>query len=142
MNKKIVKKAFTISASIFVFLVLVLAVHIYIVTRPKTLPSNAVAMARIDFKQDINQADADKITAWLYQQQGVNHVMVNAKTEIAVFSFFPAKADASKITDNLKATFNYKADRYIPTEAEIQSGCPIASNSAGYVVYNFVKRIF
>jgi len=66
---------------LFLFLVLVLAVHIYWVTRPKAPDANTKIMARIDIKQPITQADADKITTWLYQQKGIDHVLVNDSRE-------------------------------------------------------------
>ena len=41
----------------FLFLVNVLAAHIYIVTRPKAPDANTVVIARIDFKPAINRDD-------------------------------------------------------------------------------------
>ena len=142
MKTHFVKKVLLGAMGIFVLLVLVLAVHIYVVTRPKALDPNARIMARIDIREKINQTDADKITTWLYQQKGMDHVMVNAKTDIVVFTFFPAQTTGNQIVKDFKATFNYKAERYIPTEAEMQSGCPVASTSDTYKIYHFIKQIF
>jgi hypothetical protein len=100
-------------------------------------------MARIDIKQPIDQQAADKITAWLYQQRGIDRVMVNPKTEIVVFTFFPVKANANEILKDFTSTLHYnKATRYIPTEEELKNGCPVASASFSYKIYNSLKNLF
>jgi hypothetical protein len=128
--------------SVFLFLVVVLAVHIYIVTRPKAPDANTRIMARIDVRQPLTTADAGKITAWLYQQKGIDHVLVNPATSIVVFTFFPIKTSAGEIVSHFKSDLPYKADRYMPSESEMSSGCPVASTSLTYKVYSFLKRTF
>ena len=136
------KKIFRITMGVFVFLSIVLAIHIYIVTRPKAVDPQALIMARIDIKDSIDTDDANKITSWLYQQKGINHVLVNPKTRIVVFTFFPVKTSGDKIVKNFQMSFNYQATRYVPTEAEIQSGCPVISNPVGSKLYTYIKHIF
>ena len=110
--------------------------------KPRPADSKTIALARIDFKQDIKQSDADKITSWLYSQQGVQHVLCNQASKIAVFSFYPAKVSADKITANLSSALHYKAVRYVPSEKEMMQGCPVASSSFSYKVYDAMKKIF
>src|SRR5882762_3035027 len=83
--------------SVFGFLVIVLCVHIYVVTRPGPIDAYTRAMARIDIRQPMTQADADKITAWLYREKGVDRVLVNPRTNIAIFTFFPIKTTANQV---------------------------------------------
>ena len=129
--------------AVFALLVVVLAVHIYIMTRPKAPGPNTRAMARIDIKQPITPEDADKINSWLYRQKGVDHVLVNPKTDIVVFTFFPIKTNADLIVGNFKSNFSYKADRFVPTEAQMSAGCPAMSiSSITYKVYDFFKHHF
>jgi hypothetical protein len=142
MKKKLLKKILIGAGSTLLLLTLTLIVHIYLVTRPQAPTAKTRAMARIDFKQDINDQDARKITDWLYQQPGVDHVMVNPKTEIGIFTFYPLKADASQIVNKLTASLNYRAQRYIPTEEEMQSGCPVSSTSTTYKLYHYIRQIF
>jgi hypothetical protein len=143
MKKGLLKKILLSTSGVFFLLVAVLAIHIYIVTRPKAPTANTRIMARIDIKQPISQGDADKITTWLYQQKGIDHVLCNPKTEIVVFTFFPIKTTGDQIVKDFKSSFSYnKAQRYIPTEEELKGGCPVASTSFAYKTYNFFKRIF
>jgi hypothetical protein len=143
MKKGLLRKILLSSLGVFFLLVAVLATHIYIVTRPKTPGTNTRVMARIDIRQPLSQQESDKITAWLYQQKGIDHVMVNPKTEIAVFTFFPVKTNADEIVKDFRSSLHYtKATRYIPTEAELKSGCPAASTSITFKLYNSFKNLF
>jgi len=142
MTGKKIRKTIIISSSVLVFLFAVLCVHIYVMMKPGQPDAKTIAMARIDIKQNINQADADKITSWLYSQQGVQHVLCNQKTKIAVFSFYPAKVSADKIAGSLSSALHYNAVRYMPSEKDMMKGCPAAGSSFAYKVYNVMNKIF
>lgn len=120
----------------------VLAVHIYQVTRPKITDAERVVMARVDFKQDIDSAEAHVITDWLYKQKGVEHVLCNPETNIAVFTFYPVQANANDIIEDLKLAGNYDAQRYMPDATAMQKGCPVSPNSGSKGIYGFFKNIF
>jgi hypothetical protein len=141
MQKRKWKRIALAVSRVFVVGVIVLAVHIYVVTRPRVDASTRI-MARIDIKQDIDQADADKITAWLYRQKGVDHVLVNPQSDIAIFSFAPVQNNANRIVAGFKREMPYKAERNIPTAEEMKGGCPVAKTSVSYKVYAFIKNIF
>jgi hypothetical protein len=143
MKKRTIKKIVIISLSSLLFLFAVLCIHIYVMMKPRPASEKTIAMARIDFKQDINQADADKITSWLYSQKGVQHVLCNQQTKIAIISFYPVKVNADKLTENLASSLNLKAVRFMPSQADMMKGCPaIASSSFSYKVYTFMNRVF
>jgi len=141
MKKRKWKKIVLTSLAVFFGLVVILAVHIYWVTRPHIDASTRV-MARIDLHQPIGQADADKISAWLYQQKGVEHVVVNPASRIALFTFAPARNDGNHIVQDFKTTTPYnKAVRFLPVIDPNASGCPVATTSFTYKVYAFMKRV-
>jgi len=141
MQKRTWKRIALTVLGVFVLGVIVLAVHIYVVTRPRVDASTRV-MVRIDIKQDIDQTDADKITAWLYRQKGVDHVLVNPQSDIAIFSFAPVRNTANRIVADLKREMPYTVQRNIPTPEEMKGGCPVAKTSLSYKVYAFIKNIF
>jgi hypothetical protein len=141
MTKKTFKKILAWTGSIMLLLVVVLSVHIYIVTRPKPTDLHTRAMARIDFKQQLSSGDSIQITTWLYQQKGIDHVLCNPKNEIVVFTFFPAITTANKIVNDFKLSHNYNAERFVPTEADMASGCPMSSSTT-YKFYSFIKHVF
>jgi len=143
MNKKTFKKVAVVTLSTMLLLGAVLVTHIYLVTRPKAPDAHTIAMARIDLKQAISQQEADQITAWLYSQQGIDHVLCNPQSAIVVFTFYPIKASGNDIVNNFRSNFNFKnAIRYMPTEDELKSGCPVAATSVTYKVYNYISHIF
>ena len=123
------------------FLVAVLCVHIYIVTRPRPIDPTARVMVRIDVKQPIDQDDVTKIETFLYQEKGVDHVYCNPASRIVVFSFFPAKNSANQIVADFKTGTPYKGDRFMPSEEQLASGCPIAGTTT-YKFYSFIKHVF
>ena len=142
MKKRTLKRIALTVLSVFLFLVLVLAVHIYIVTRPKAPDAHTRVMARIDIHQPLTQQDADRITTWLYQQKGIDHVLVNPQTDIAVFTFFPVKTNATDIVSHFKSELPYKADRYLPTAEEMKGGCPVMAGSFTYKISALFRHIF
>lgn len=141
-SKNIFYKILKISAAVFFFLVIILCVHIYTVTRTHGADASTIAMARIDIKQDINQEQADKVANWLGKQKGVDHVLVNPTSKTAVFSFYPIKANATEIANNLSIALNLKAERYMPTEEEMKTGCPVVAQAYTNKISKFFKSIF
>lgn len=126
MKKKLLKKVLIVSGSIFLLLVTVLAVHIYLVSRPKPVDANLFAMARIDFKQDISQADAITITNWFNKQNGIQQFKCSPETKNAVFTFYPSKVDATKAVETFVKELHYNAVRFMPSKADLMKGCPMA----------------
>lgn len=124
MKRELLKRI-CITATTAVILTAVLAVHLYsVISHKKKADSSTIAMARIDFKQPITATDAGKISAWLHQQKGVAQVLCNDSAAIAVFSYHPAATNADSIIASLKASLHYSAERFIPDQASLKSGCP------------------
>jgi len=141
MRKSLIKKILLYTGLFLVFATIVLSVHIYVVTRPKAPTEHTRIMARLDIKQNITQDDAAKITAWLYLQKGIDHVLVNPQSRIVVFTYYPVKTNADVITANFTSNLNYKAIRVIATKDDLASGCPVSNTSVTYKLYNFFKKI-
>ena len=130
MQKRTWKRIAFSVLGVLVLGTVVLAVHIYIymMTRPRVDAGTRV-MVRIDLRQDIGPADAGAITDWLYLQKGVDHVLVNPQSDIAIFTFAPVSNSAGRIVSDFIARTAYKqARRYRPSVKEMQGGCPVAHN--------------
>ncbi len=140
MKTKNIKKIALYSVSVFLFLVVVLAFHIWWVYRPKA-DAHTRVMARIDIRQPVSQADANNITAWLYHQKGIDHVLVNPQNRIVVFTFSPLVISGNEIVKNFKTSFNLRADRFVPTQNQLARSCPVAASSFTYKVYKFIDNI-
>lgn len=127
MQKRTWKRIALGVLSVFLLGVVVLAVHLWWVMNPHPDASSRV-MERIDLRQSIGRPQADAITAWLYKQKGVDHVLVNAKAAIAIFTFSPLQNDGNRIAADFRRELSYpSAQRILPTKKEMAGGCP-----AGY----------
>ena len=140
MKKRTIKKIAIWTLSVSLLLVMVLAFHIWWVYHPRVSPFTKV-MARIDIREPINQADAGRISSWLYHQKGVDHVLVNPDSRIAVFTFFPSKVSGEQIVSRFKEQLPYPADRFMPTQTQLAHSCPVAGSSFYYKVYKFIDNI-
>jgi hypothetical protein len=98
-------------------------------------------MARIDINQSINNDDVKQIKAWLYRQKGVDHVLVNPDTRIVVFTFYPAKVSGNAIAKRFNTDLPYKCQRFMPSETDLRSGCPVAGSSFYFKVYKLIDHI-
>src|ERR1700754_2319462 len=119
MQKRVWKRIALTVVCVFVLGLAVLAVHVYTVTRPRVDASTRI-LVRVDVKQDIDQAEADRITAWLYQQKGVDHVLVNPQSDIAVFTLAPLKNSAAEVVSQFRKNMAYKAQRFLPSQEEMK----------------------
>jgi hypothetical protein len=122
--------------------VIALAVHVYVVTHGR-VDAHSRGMARIDLHQKIGREDADRIKVWLSRQNGVDHVLVNPGTAIAVFTYWPTKANPGLIIRTFRDSLSYsRAERYLPTAAEVQKGCPMKVTPVTNKIYEFLKHFF
>lgn len=118
-----------------------LAIHIYVVTRHSASGSSR-GMARIDLHQRISQEDADRITAWLSRQKGVDHVLVSTRSAIAVFTYLPQAADAGRIVSVFLDSMPYPgARRYLPSATALRRSCPMTATPVTNRIYEFLKRV-
>ncbi len=138
--KKKIKKILLYGAATFLFLVFVLAVHIYFVYRPAP-DANTRVMARIDIKQQLTPGDANNITNWLYHQKGVDHVLVNPQTNIVIFTFYPVKTSGDQIVSNFKSNFSFKAERIVANEENLKGSGTVAASSYTYKFYKLITKI-
>jgi hypothetical protein len=131
-----------IISGVVVLGVLALGVHIYVVTRPHA-DGHSRGMARIDLHQKIGGADCNRITAWLSRQKGVDHVLVNPGSAIAVFTYTPMTANPAAIVKSFRDSLPYhRAERYLPAAAEVRRGCPMTAMPVTNAMYTFLKRLF
>jgi hypothetical protein len=126
MKKKIFKSILLATSGLLVILSTVLAVHIYKVTRPAKADATTVSMARIDFKQDISDEDAQKITNWFNTKKGIQQFKCSAENRNAVFTFYPTQLDATKTVEIFTQELHYNAVRFMPNKADMMKGCPVA----------------
>ena len=92
-------------------LVLVIGIHIYWIIQSKQPDQHTIVMARVNVKQPIDKEASQNITAWLYAQKGINHVLVNPSSRIILFTYYPLQANANELVGNMKSVFHLSAER-------------------------------
>lgn len=143
MKKKTIKRILIGAGGVCIMLIAVLAVHIYIALQPQKITPGLREMARIDVHQPITADDAKAITTWLYREKGVDHVLVNPRTQKVIFTYFPYQNSAQQITRDFKTSLSYNADQFMPTEDQMSSGgCPVAAVDFTLKVRRFFRGIF
>ena len=125
MNKKRLKKIGAIAGITFALLTVVLIVHLYKVTNKKVTDPFAIALARIDFKQNFNEQDANKFKVWFAQQPGVYKSNFTPTNLNGIIAYYPTKTDPNNLIQNFLKTFKLQAIRYMPSKKEMMQGCPV-----------------
>ncbi|TAJ51919.1 MAG: hypothetical protein EPO58_12185 [Chitinophagaceae bacterium] len=142
MKRKLITKFLAYCGATLLLLTGLLAIHIYLVTRPKAPDAGTRIMARIDIRKDINAAEAARVTAWLYQQPGVDRVLCNEASDIVVFTYSPLQTNAYQLTGDLGRKLQLPVERIKPSAAEMKSGCPVPNGSRGYKLMAYLKQVF
>ena len=133
-NKK-VKKAikWTIIGALttFTLLSLILAIHIYDVTRDRQVPHNAnLELGRIDFTVSMDSVQAKEIKSQTYRIHGVKHVYFNHTDNIMVYGFNSDLTNATHVYDQLKEQVAFEGELYRVTEEQMASSCPVIDKSS------------
>lgn len=124
MQNKTIKKALKIFGVVLVVFSIASAVHVYQIKQGKKPNENTISMARLNMKHAISATDVAKISAWLKQQKGVQAIMYNKEFNNFVFSYAPVEANVQNLVASLNASTPYKVQQFIPTKAQMQTGCP------------------
>ncbi len=141
------KKVLIWSAGVLGLLIIGLVIHIYSVTTNVRQDQRLRALARVDFLQDIDSLEANKIKAFARQIGGVEGTYFNVKDNILVYGYYPAKTDKQTVYDHIMAQGDYQAKPFVVSAEDAKSGCPVMG-SKGFMkravvyYYNMKKRLF
>ena len=142
MNRKKLKRLLKWAGLVFLGLILLLGVHIYLALRTKAPDSSTRIMARIDIREPITENDVPIITRWMYQQVGVDHVLVNPLSRIVVFTFSPMHTNADRIATAFQSALPYTSSRFKPSTEILRQGCPAMASSISDRIRRLFKQIF
>lgn len=132
MKKKLIKFA-AWSVSIIFVLFVVLVVHIYMVTKPVKYDNNDLQLSRIDFKQQVDSAEAIKISHFVAGLPGIQNAMFNLHDQTLVYGYTLGRQNSENVYDQLMAYGHYKAARYAPSAGQLASGCPMGKEKDSFV---------
>lgn len=141
MKKRRILKIAIWTASVFVVLVAVLVVHIVMVTGHKRNDQRMRQLSRIDFKEQIDSAEAVKITGFVASLEGVNDIQFN--NNILVYTYTVGTQTSEGVYEKLIKHGHYNASRYVVDQSKAATGCPvIEEGSLSHRFSSLVTGIF
>ncbi|HVZ57986.1 MAG TPA: hypothetical protein VG870_15100 [Chitinophagaceae bacterium] len=141
MQKKKMIRLVRWTAGVSGLLVAALALHVYWVTRPGKPDAHTLAMARFDLPSRA-PLDSAEVMGWFSRQPGLTHALVNPRTHIAVFTYYPVRVSADSVLAHFNQAYGVRASRVVPGEEDLLSGCPVAGTSRTYRVVQSIRRLF
>lgn len=139
------KKIVFLGASLFIVLLVAFAIDFYRVSTAAFSNEDARArqLARIDFKQPIDSAEADAIRGFVKRQAGVDACFFNIPDGIMVYSFMVGQQTSDNIYHKVVALKNYKAEKYVVEEKDLAKGCPVMKDgSLTFKLYYYFRQLF
>lgn len=128
MRKRIwFKVGITILSLTFILLVVLIA-HIYTATHKNKNDQRHRQLSRIDFKQPIDQVEADRIRNFVDALEGVDATFFNIQHGTLVYTYAEGKQSSENIFNQLIQFGHYKAERYKVTSDQVANGCPVIGN--------------
>lgn len=135
----------SISSILGIVLVLFVVLVVHIASAKPVVYDNAtMQVSRIDFKEPIDSAKAKEIHRNLKTISGVKNDRFNIEKGILVYFHDNRITNSQKVFDALIAKGNYKAERFVVSEAVgNKQVCPVMKeDSFSYHFSKGVQRIF
>lgn len=133
----------TLTLSIVLFAALVL--HLYMVMPQNTNSDLRVRqLSRIDFSQEIDSAEAEKIRGFVQSLDGVQSTHFNTENGALVYTYAVGKQTSDNVYNQLMLFGNYKAQKYVVSAQQAQQGCPahIEESSFSKSIAGIVAHLF
>src|ERR1044072_5190075 len=129
-SRKRIMKILKISVLIILILFSMLAVHIYQVTKPRQLDNNNLQLSRIDFLQPVDEAEAAKIRHFVASLPGADNTLFNTQNAVLIYGYQNNLQNSTDVFTKLIAFGHYKAKKFIVSEQQASSGCPVMNRNS------------
>jgi len=145
MKKTFIKIAIW-SGSILTLLIIVLAVHIYMVIPTKEEnPTASWQLSRIDIKEPLplSENQVKEINRSIKSIDGVERAVVNKDHGTLVVAYFPSKNNIDLIYSRFTENTDISTSLFKPTKDQLAASCPVINkNSISYRMGSFFQNIF
>ena len=139
---KTVKRGLLAVLVIVVLFFGILVFHI-VTAKPAVYENPNLQISRIDFKTDIDSAQAKKICADLRSIKGLTSDSIIVKQNVVVYFHNNKITNSKKVYDELMVKGQYDAQRYIlPESMANKEVCPVDQNSFSYKMAKSLNQIF
>lgn len=139
---KYIKKALWTALGITILFSAILLFHI-ITAKPAVYDTPNLQVSRIDFKSDIDSAQARQICADLRSIKGLTSDSIIIKRNVVVYFHNNRITNSKKVYAQLMAKRNYDAQPYIlPENLASKEVCPMDQNSLSYKLSQKINHFF
>lgn len=141
MNKTVKKLLYVISGIVVLFIVILLF-HI-ITAKPAEYENPNLQVSRIDFKSNIDSAQAKQICADLRTIKGLTSDSIIVKRNVVVYFHNNSITNSEIVFNELMTKRPYEAKRFLlPANMENKEVCPIDQNSFSYKALKTINQFF
>lgn len=139
---KYIKKGLWIAMGIMILFLAILLFHI-ITAKPAVYDTPNLQVSRIDFKADIDSAQARQICSDLRSIKGLTSDSIIIKRNVVVYFHNNRITNSKKVYSQLMAKRHYDAQRYIlPESLASKEVCPMDQNSMSYKLSQKINHFF
>jgi len=131
--------------AVLVLVVLFFGILIFHIVTAKSAvyESPNLQISRIDFKTNIDSAQAKKICSDLRSIKGLTSDSIIVRRNVVVYFHNNKITNSKKVYDELMTKGHYDAQRYIlPANLATKEVCPIDQNSFSYKMAKSLNQIF
>ncbi len=132
MKNQNLKRTLRFTLILFVGLLASLAIHLFLINKAKE-NQKVFAMGRIDFKAQTAQENLTGIREYTASINGISNAIYNSQERVLVFIYEPKIVDAEMVLNKVKNHSKALATRYISSETELKSGCPVDLNKFSFI---------
>lgn len=139
---KIIKKGLVLVAGIALLFIVILLFHI-ITAKPAVYETPNLQISRIDFKSNIDSAQAKQICADLRSIKGLTSDSIIVKKNVVVYFHNNKITNSEKVFNELMSKRPYEAHRFIvPANLANKEVCPMDQNSFSYKLSKTINQFF
>lgn len=141
-TNKTIKKILRIGLVITILFFCILLFHI-ITAKPAVYESPNLQVSRIDFKENIDSAQARQICSDLRSIKGLTSDSIIVKRNVVVYFHNNKITNSEKVYNELMSKRPYDAKRYIlPANLANKEVCPVNQNSMSYKLSQKINQFF
>ncbi len=144
MSRKLIFRGLMVFLSLTILLITVLVIHVAMVTDAKNDDKRIRQLARIDFKEQLDEKVQLQVKNKVLNIQGVDAAYYNSEDHILVYSYDPEILHSDLVYYQLMEDNNYKAERFVIANKnkDVTNGCPVIDRSSfSYQFANAVQEI-
>lgn len=142
-TKKRIKISLLSAFGIVFLLFALLIVHVVIMVKKGGTHNAGIQLARVDFKQNLDSAQALAVQEKFRSEKGVKSTYYNYKDNILIYAFDDRQNNSQAIYNAAVKSSTLHSTRYIVAAADMNKGCPAMNANSFYgklssFVYNIV----